>query len=129
MFKLCAEILREPSFPVNEFEQLRQETLAQIEQQRSDPQSMALTTFQRHLNPYAKGDVRYVQTPDEDVAEIKATTLEAVKKFYTNFYGASKGELAVVGDFDDKELARLANELFGNWKNPHPFTRDRKSVV
>ncbi|HVF26931.1 MAG TPA: pitrilysin family protein, partial [Pyrinomonadaceae bacterium] len=123
VMRLVAEVLREPSFPASEFEQLKQEQLAGIEQQRSEPQSIGSTAFSRHLNPYPKGDVRYVLTPDEQIEQIKATTLDEVKKFYADFYGASDSQLAVVGDFDDKEVARLATELFGNWKSPRPFAR------
>jgi zinc protease len=123
VLRLVAEILREPSFPAPEFEQLRQEQLAAIEQQRSDPQAVATVTLNRHLNPYPKGDPRYVMTPDEQIEAIRATTLEEVKRFYADFYGASYGELAVVGDFDDKEIARLTGELLGDWKSPAPFER------
>src|SRR5262249_52442758 len=48
---------------------------------------------------------------------------EAARSFYTDFYGASNGDLAVVGDFDAKEIAALTAELFGNWKSPKSFTR------
>ena len=97
---LAAECLRESAFPATEFEQLKQETLADIEQGRSEPQQIASTAYRRHLSPYPKGDVRYISTPDEDLAEVKAATLEDAKKFYADFYGASVGELALVGDFD-----------------------------
>jgi zinc protease len=46
-----------------------------------------------------------------------------VKKFYADFYGAANGELAVVGDFDDKEVTKLAADLFGGWKSPAPYAR------
>src|SRR4030095_16388481 len=82
--KLAAEILREPSFPASEFEQLKQEQLADIESQRNEPQSAAAVVFSRHINPYPKGDVRYISTPDEDIAEVKAATLDEVKKFYAD---------------------------------------------
>ncbi|MBA3765559.1 MAG: insulinase family protein [Acidobacteria bacterium] len=123
VLKLVTEVLREPSFPESEFEQLKQQALAGIEQQRSDPQAMASVALNRHLNVYSKGDPRYVPTPDEQIEMIKATTLEDVRKFYANFYGASNGEMAIVGDFDDKEIARLSNDLLGNWKSPRPFER------
>jgi len=121
--RLVAEIFRQPVFPANEFEQLRQENLAGIEQQKSEPTSIAQTAYQRHMTEYPKGDVRYVSTPDEALAEYKSATLEDAKKFYTDFYGASNADLAVVGDFDAKEIAALAGELFGDWKSPKPFTR------
>ncbi|MEJ7618523.1 MAG: pitrilysin family protein [Pyrinomonadaceae bacterium] len=123
VMRLVAEMLRVPSFPENEFNQAKQELLAQIESQRSEPTAVAALEFQRLLNPYPKGDVRYVDTFDEGVAQIKATTLDDVKKFYLDFYGASNAELAVVGEFDKEEIAKLATEIFGPFKSPRPFTR------
>lgn len=123
VLKLVNEILREPSFPAGEFEQLKQEALAQIEQQRSQPQAVGFTAIQRHLNPYPKGDVRYVQSFDERIAEVKTASLEDLRKFYQDFYGGSNGELAVVGDFDEMETAKLANELSSNWKSQLPYAR------
>ena len=31
--------------------------------------------------------------------------------------------MTVVGDFDEKEIAALTQELFGNWKSPNGYTR------
>ena len=123
VLKLVAEILREPAFPANEFEQLKQEQLAGIEQQRSEPQSLAALAFQQHVAPYPKGHVNYVSTPDEEVAEIKAVTLAEVQKFYADFYGASNGEFTAIGDFDEKQVAKLGQDLFGGWKSKMPYTR------
>ena len=123
VLRLVAEIFRTPAFPATEFDQLKQENLAQIEQQKSEPTFVAGNTYQRHMSDYPKGDVRYVKTADESLADYKAATLDEVKKFYSDFYGASNAELAVVGDFDPKEIAALAGELFGDWKSPKPFTR------
>ncbi len=85
---LVAEILREPSFPAKEFEQLRRETLAAIEQDRSEPVQLAYTAFGRHLGQHRKGDPYYVMTVDELIAEHSAVTLEQVKQFYRDFHGA-----------------------------------------
>ena len=57
---LVAEVLREPVVPAKEFEELQQENLAAIEQQRSEPDALAPNAYQRHMNPYPKGDPRYV---------------------------------------------------------------------
>jgi zinc protease len=123
VIKLVGEVLREPSFPAAEFDQLKQEALAAIEQERSEPIQMAATEFQRHLSPYPQGDVRYTKTIEENIAAVKAATLDEVKRFYSDFYGASNATLAVVGDFDDKEIARIAGELFSSWKSSLPFSR------
>ncbi|HEY1434050.1 MAG TPA: pitrilysin family protein [Thermoanaerobaculia bacterium] len=123
VLKLVAEVLREPSFPVKEFEALQQENMAAIEQQQSEPNALGPNVYQRHMSPYPKGDVRYVETFEESLAGYKTTTLDDAKKFYGEFYGASNGELAVVGDFDEAAVAKLAAELFGNWKSPARFER------
>ena len=120
---LVAEILREPSFPADEFDQLKRQNLAAVEEQKSEPTQIAFTAFGRHLSPYPKGDVRYISTPEETIAELNAVTLDQAKQFYHDFYGASNAQLTVVGDFDDKEIAELATKLFGNWKSPKPFAR------
>ena len=123
VLKLVAEVFTTPSFPADEFEKLKNEQLANIEAQRSDPQAIAFNRIQRHISPYPKSDPRYTATFDEEVADIKALTLDQVKKFYNTFYGASNATLSVVGDFDATEIQNLATQLFGNWRSKSPFTR------
>jgi len=129
VLKLVDEVLKQASFPAEEFEKLKNERLTGIETRRSDPQAIAMNYLQRHMNPYPKGDPRYIATFDEQVAEIKAVTLEEVRKFYSTFWGSSNGTMAVVGDFDEAEIKGLIASLFGNWKNPSPFTRIQSKVI
>lgn len=123
VMRLVAEVLREASFPADEFELLKREQLAFFEQDKSEPRQLAFTAYNRTLSPYPKGDVRYISTPEENIADYTAATLEQAKQFYQDFYGASNATLTVVGDFDPKETAALARQLFGDWKSPKPFTR------
>jgi zinc protease len=123
VLRLVNEVLREPSFPAAELEPLRQQRLASLEEQRSDPDAIASLEFQRHQRPYEKGHVRYVKTLDEAIADLKAVTLDDVRKFHDDFYGASYGELAVIGDFDPKEISAVAGDIFNPWKTPRPYVR------
>ncbi len=123
VLRLAAEILREPAFPPEEFEKLRQEYLASVEQSKSDPDAVGSNLFQRHMNPYPQGDVRHVDTFEESLAAYRSATLEASASFHRDFFGASNGQLAVVGDFDEPAIAALAGELFGDWKSPAPYAR------
>ena len=123
VLRLVGEVLREPSFPQTEFDLLKQETLTQIESQKSEPQSIAITEISRHFNAFPKGHPLYSGTIEEDIADIKAVTLDDVKRFYKDFYGASNGQMTVVGDFDEKEIAALTQEIFGKWKSANGFTR------
>jgi zinc protease len=121
--RLVAEVLRQPAFPENEFDQLRQQMIAGAEGGKSEPQTLAINEFQRHMHPYPQGDVRYVMTPDEQIEALKKVTLDQVRGFYDKFYGASNAELVISGQFDAAEIHKLAAELFGDWKSPSPFER------
>ncbi|HWA56068.1 MAG TPA: pitrilysin family protein [Gemmatimonadales bacterium] len=121
--RLLGEVLREPAFPDKEFDELKREDLAQFEENRSEPTAQGSIAYQRYLNPYPKGDPRYVSTLDEQVSDYSAATLDDARRFYARFYGASDGELTVVGDFDPAELTAAATEVFGSWKSPQPFAR------
>jgi zinc protease len=121
--RLVAEVMKEPAFDAKEFEVLQRQQLAGLEQQKSDPGSVAFTTFQRALSPYQKGHPLYVQTIDEQIADMQALTLDEVKKVYTDLVGASYGDIAVAGDFQRDSVLAVARQLFGSWKSPKPFTR------
>ena len=121
--RLAVELLREPAFPEADFEQVRQQRIAAIESTRSEPSTLAALEFQRRLNPYPKGDVRYVATIDEQIAELKRVTLEDVKQFHARFYGASSGELVVAGQFDQAGLRKAAADLLGGWTSASPYRR------
>ncbi len=121
--RLMAEVLQAPSFPADEFEQLRRSSLTSIDAQRSDPGALAGLALSRHLNPYPPGHWLYNATLDERSARLKALSLDEVRKCHADFYGASHSELAVVGDFEPESIARLAQELFGNWKSPRAYAR------
>ena len=121
--RLAGEILKEPSFPESEFEQIRKEELTGIEFSKSEPQALASIRMQRAMYPFPKGDVRGTPSIEEQLEDLKAAKLEDAKAFHKRFYGASYGELAVVGDFDAAEVKKAAAELFGNWKSPAKYER------
>lgn len=121
--RIVGDMLKHPAFDANEFEKLKQEQLAQIESQRSEPQSIAFTAFQRQMNPYPKEDIRYTSTPDEDVADVKALKLDDLKQFHKDFYGAQNATMAVVGDFDETPVRKVVTDELGTWKAKKPFSR------
>jgi len=123
LLRLTSEALREPAFPATEFEKLKREQLTALEEQKTDPEAIAQRALQRWNNPYPKGDVRYVPTLDEEMAEIRNAKVDDVKRFYARFVGGASAELAIVGDFDPAATRALVTELFGSWKSPSPYTR------
>jgi zinc protease len=116
-------VLRDPVFPATEFEQARQQSIQGLENQRQQPAAVASLAMQRHLDPYPAGHPRHVYTVDERLAALRALTVDEVKKFYGEFYGADVAEMAVVGDFEADAVATLADELFKGWKSQRAVVR------
>jgi len=130
--RLAAEVLRQPAFPETEFEQLRQASLGRIEGSLKEPGALAPQALRKHLIRYPAGDPRGVTTFEEDIANTKKLTLADVKKFYSDFFGASNAELAIVGDFDPAEVRKVVEQEFGTWKSPAPYQlvlRKRDAVM
>ena len=123
VLRLVGEVFRQPSFPEGEFDTLKEERLAAIEQQRSNPQAIAANTFARHGNRYPKGHLHYSPTFDERIAAIESATLEDLKGFHRDFYGASNGEVALSGDFESDSIVEVLKEIFPDWNSPGGYQR------
>lgn len=120
---IIADILKNPSFPQNEFDILVNQEVSSLEEQKSDPQGLAGIEYSRALSSYAKDDPRYTPTLDENIAMVKAVRLEDVKKFHSDFYGSTDATASVVGDFSKEEIEKMLLETFGNWKAKTPYKR------
>ncbi len=121
--RLAAHVMREPAFPEAEFEQLKKQILTNIEAQKSEPGPRASEAMSVHFNQYPKGDWRYAGTLDELAESIKSVTLDDVKRFHADYYGAAQGEVAVVGDFNEGDVSKALQESFGSWKAKVPYQR------
>lgn len=123
VLSLVSDVLQHPAFDPKEFEALRQENLANLEEQRSEPTALGSIAFREYLNPFPPGDPRHASSIEESVAEYTAASDSAARAFYQRFYGASHGEVAVVGDFDGGEITELVTDLLGAWKSSGAFER------
>jgi zinc protease len=122
--RFARELLREPSFPDTEFEQIRQQRIANAESGKSEPNTLASLDMDRHFNArYPRDDVRYTSTIDEQIEDLKKITLDDVRQFYAQFYGAGEGEIVLSGQFDPVEMRKLVGELFGDWKSASRYER------
>ncbi len=121
--RLVAEVLREPAFSPQEFDEMRRAALTGAESQRTDPSALASLQLARHLAEYPKGHPHYTPEVEERIGWLRAATLDDAKACYGELFGASGAEFSAVGEFDAEALARLVDELFGSWKSPQPYAR------
>jgi zinc protease len=121
--RLVAEVLREPAFAPAEFDELKRVALSGAESQRTDPSAQASLQLARHLSLYPKGHPNYTPDVEERIEWLRAATLEEAVACYRELVGATRAEFTAVGEFDPDELARVVDELFGDWRSPSPFVR------
>ncbi|MEO6278957.1 pitrilysin family protein [Roseateles sp.] len=121
---LMAEVLKEPSFPPTEVEQLVRQQIAGAEEAAQQPQAVASQALQRALAAaYPTDDPRYFASFPDYIASLKTVTPEKLQIFHRELLGASHGELVLVGDFDPAEVKPLVERLFGNWTAPQAYAR------
>jgi zinc protease len=129
VIELVVAGMRTPRFDAAELDKLREENLAFLESQKSEPQFIAPIIAQRALVPRPKGHPLYVSTVDEMIADYKSATIDQVRTFHREFFGASFGDVGVVGDFDEAKLTAALTRSLGDWKNPQPFARLVRELV
>lgn len=118
---LAAEVLRAPALDAKEFEEMRRARIAQLEAQRSEPIVVGQLAYLRVTAPYAKGHPRHIGSPEEQLDALKALTVDDVRKFHADFYGANAGEVAIVGDFDASATIDQLGRLLAGWRSKNPY--------
>jgi zinc protease len=120
---LAAECLRTPAFSTDEFDQLKRARLRGIEATLKSPQSLAGQRLAELFNAYPKDHPRYAASLSEQRAQLDAVTIDNVRQFHSDFYGATFGKLSVVGSFDAAAVKQQATDLFSDWATPKAFER------
>ncbi len=119
---VLADLLLHPSFDKNEYDKMLISINSDLDASRSDPQYIASDAFSRKMNLYPKGHPLYGESIDETVADLKSTSLEDVKKFYTDFYGSDHGCVSFVGEFDPAAVKSFLDKNFGGFISKQPYT-------
>ncbi len=119
--RVAANVLRHPTFPADQFEQLRLQAITGLEFQRREPGTLASMALSRYFDPWPAGHPLHVESIDESLARLKAITPADIRAYHQAFYGTSVGEIAVVGDFDPVALKAELQALFADWKAPRAY--------
>ena len=123
VIRLLSDIVREPSFPEAEFDIVKEQRLAALDQTRGEPQPLAQRALARHMQNYSSEHPNYTKTLDEAYQSIEATTLEDVRAFYEDFWGPQRANIVIVGDFEEDEVRETIEASFQDWESPHAFAR------
>jgi predicted Zn-dependent peptidase len=108
--RLLADVVRLPAFPETELDRLVNDLVRQLSIAQADPSQLALATFRKALY----GDHPYGRFfPTEEM--LGAFTIDDVRRFYADNFGASRTRIYVVGRFDADEVEAAIREAFADW--------------
>jgi zinc protease len=132
LLDLVGTIYATATLPADELEIVRKEMITGLEESSKDPESVAFNAIDRHFSHYSKGDVRYVPTVAERIADLKAVKREDVVRYVNQMRGFNASEIAIVGDFDAPAVKAALSKNFAGLKLAAPYqriTREHRSVA
>ena len=109
---LMADEVMNPAFPEEALAKLKDKAKTALKAQKSDADGLADTLF--GMAAYPEGHPYGRPMPTEAV--IDAVTLDAIKKFHSNFYRSNNAYLILSGDITPGEAQPLVEGIFGKWK-------------
>jgi zinc protease len=119
-FNLLADVVRHPTFPGEEIERKRQQTLSALEILRDDPAFTADTLFQRLVF----SGTPYGHTLDGSEGSVRRIARSDVEAFHARHYQPANCILAAVGDITAEQAVAHAATYFGDWEGtPAPAPR------
>jgi len=120
---LMTDMLKNPGFDASELEKLKTQDLAGIEQNKTDPQFLAIRKMGLINQKYEKGHPLYNMTIDEEINAINEVNPEVLKAYYNEFYGISdNATLVAIGNIDESSLKNYFNSEFKDFKSDLAYT-------
>lgn len=113
--KLLADVVRNPLLPASELPRLKADQIRRVSIAKTQPQQMALERFRKVLYP----DHPYGRVfPTEEM--LRGYTVEHVRRFHADNYGAQRAHLYVVGRFDGASIRAAIRQGFDEWRRGTP---------
>ena len=109
---LVQEILLQPRWDQKEFDLLKQSTLAQIERQKSQPNSIAANQFKKLI--YGENHLLSYNNLGTQ-ASVEAISFEDLKMYYADNFSPSITKLHVVGAISKDEVSKSLASLNSKW--------------
>ncbi|MEO7048598.1 MAG: pitrilysin family protein, partial [Ferruginibacter sp.] len=118
---LLTGLLKNPGFDQKEFDKLKTLAKAYYETNRNDPQSVSNERMLKLTTNYPKGHPLYAASTDEELESLSKVTLDDLKKYYDDFYGANHSLSVFVGGIDKNKVTQFLKNTFGNWNSKEAY--------
>jgi len=124
LLKLFSDVLFNPSFPKDELDKLKKQSISGLAAEKDDPNSIASKVSNAVL--YGK-DHPYGEAATDGT--VSAITVADIQGYYNTYFRPNIGYLAIVGDINKKEAETLVNKYFANWKKGSVPKHDWKPAI
>jgi zinc protease len=111
---LMADMVRNPAFAAEELERQQAQTLDGLRVSLSQPGSVASQSVGRVIY----GDAPYAAPGGGTLTSVPAITREDVAAFHAARYRPSQATLVFSGDISTADARALAQQAFGDWRDP-----------
>lgn len=109
---LVASVARQPAFPASELERVRADLLRNLAVARTQPQTAAnVALAQAYYGP----DHPYGR-PLPTEAQLAGYTIDDVRRFHAENFGARRAQIYVAGQFDPAAVKAAIAQAFGDWQ-------------
>jgi predicted Zn-dependent peptidase len=122
---LLADVIQHPALPESQVARLKTDLLRQLTILKTQPQMLARERFAKVLypnHPYG----RFFPTE----AMLQSLTLNEVRGFYSDNFGAARTHVYVAGRFDAAAMKKAISDSFSGWKRgPEPLVNIARPAV
>ncbi len=127
VLEIAADIIRNPIFPEEELEKVRQQVLTGIRETEQDTSSMASLALQELLYPEGHP---FRQRTSGTTESVRAITREHLVEYHARHFGPTATTIALVGGIDGiEEAIEKLTRAFGDWTNDIPAPQDAPGVA
>ncbi len=116
---LMTDVMKNANFPESEFERIKKQYESGLYAVKTDPNSMVSNAMYKAIftNAHPYGEV------------MTEGTLNNIKRkdiidFFKKQYTPAGSYLVIVGDINEAQAKKIANERFGNWDGGVPYEKD-----
>ncbi|MCB0620533.1 MAG: insulinase family protein [Saprospiraceae bacterium] len=111
LLDIMSDVLLHPSFPQEEFDKLKTQTLSGLAASKDDPNTIAENVGRvlRYGKDHPYGNVQTEESTGN-------ATVELCQTYYQTYFKPNISYLVVVGDITADKAKMLAEKYFGSWK-------------
>lgn len=123
LLELFSAVLFKPSFPQDELDKIKKQTISGLAAAKDDPNAIASVVESAVM--YGKDHPYGEAATEETVASVEVAD---IKNYYNTYFKPNIGYLAIVGDITKGDAEKLVKKYFSSWEKGEVPTHEWETV-